>query len=127
MFIALFIGLSLGWLFWKAEDILTQKRVQKEEKTKVLASENKHLNSNIKSQLKKLKQEKKAYKQEYANNQALHNKYLNDFETFKKEIIDEYVAQQEKKKEVDKKKEEEKKIKKQQYAKKHLYKGGSND
>ena len=53
-----------------------------------------------------------------------HEKYLNDFEAFKQETIDEHIAKENKVRDVWEKREAERKAKKKEFAKKHLNNGG---
>ncbi len=120
----LLTGIGLGWLFFKLQDRHTQKQVRKIEEDKTIASQNKHLEHWIQTRFKELAKEQEAYERVCSINKALHEKYLNDFESFKQATIDEHIAKENKVREVWEKREAERKAKKKEFAKKHLNNGG---
>lgn len=122
--LTLLTGIGLGWLFFKLQDMHTQKRVQQEEKNTTIASQNKHLDNWLQERSKVLAKEQEAYKHECSINKTLHENYLNDFEAFKQETIDEHIAKENKVREAWEKKEEKRKAKNKEFAKKHLNNGG---
>ena len=127
MFLSLLIGIGLGFLVWKFQDITTQKRVKKEAEGEVLLSNNQYLDNWIKSSEKELEAKQLEYDKELQVNKALHERYFNDFEKFKEETIEQHLVKKEQEREAWKNTLEERKARKKAYAKKHLDKGVSND
>ena len=127
MFLSLLIGIGLGLLLWKFQDITTQKRVKKEAEEEVLLSNNQHLDNWIKSSEKELEAKQLEYDKELQVNKALHERYFNDFEKFKEETIEQHLVKKEQEREAWKKTLEKRKARKKEYAKKHLDKGADND
>lgn len=127
MFLSLLIGVGLGLLLWKFQDITTQKRVRKEAEEEVLLSNNQHLDNWIKSSEQELKKRELEYDKELQVNKALHERYFNDFEKFKEETIEQHLIKKEQEYEAWSKTLEERKARKKVYAKLHLDKGVSND
>jgi len=127
MFLSLLIGIGLGFLVWKFQDITTQKRVKKEAEGEVLLSNNQYLDNWIKSSEKELEAKQLEYDKELQVNKALHERYFNDFEKFKEETIEQHLVKKEQEREAWSKTLEKRKARKKEYAKKHLDKGVSND
>ena len=127
MFLSLLIGIGLGFLVWKFQDITTQKRVKKEAEEEVLLSNNQHLDNWIKSSEKELEAKQLEYDKELQINKALHDRYFSDFEKFKEETIEQHLVKKEQEREAWKKTLEKRKARKREYAKKHLDKGADND
>lgn len=126
MFLSLLIGIGLGLLLWKFQDITTQKHVRKEAEEEVLLSNNQHLENWIKSSEQELKKRELEYDKELQINKALHERYFNDFEKFKEDTIEQYLLKKEQEREAWSKTLEERKASRKNYAKKHLDKGVSN-
>ena len=124
MFLSLLTGIGLSWLFFKLQDLYTQKQVRKIEQNKTIAFHNKHLDIWIQKRLQVLEKEKKAYEHECSINKALHEEYLNEFEAFKQATIDEHIAKEKKVREAWKKKDEKQKAKKKEFAKNQLHQWG---